>query len=172
MISLVTGGSKCGRSRYAESLLKTADSKIYLATMQPFGEEAYRTIERHRRLRENKGFTTVERYTDLETLAVPRCDGILLECIANLLANEMFSETPADDVTGKIMKGISHLAVQTGHLVVVTSQVGADGITYSPETMSYIENMGRLNSLLAEIADNVTECVYGIPVTLKGERIC
>lgn len=171
MITLVTGGSKCGRSRYAEKLLVNSKNKIYIATMQPFGEEAYRTIERHRKLRAGKGFVTIEQYTDMEKAEIPRCDGILLECIANLTANEMFSETPADDIPGKIMKGITHLSEQTGHLVIVTSQVGSDGIDYSPETMRYIENMGKINALIADTADNVIECVYGIPVTLKGERI-
>lgn len=172
MMTLVTGGSKCGRSRYAEGLLEGVDGKIYLATMQPYGEDARRAIERHRKMREGKGFVTQERYTDIHELDIPHCGGILLECISNLLANEMFREDADEYAVDRIMHGIRHLEAHTEHLVAVTSQVGADGLDYAPETMRYIENMGRLNAQLAEMADDVTECVYGIAIPVKRRNIC
>lgn len=169
MITMITGGSKNGRSGFAEQLLDGCKNKIYLATMEPFGEDALRCIERHRELRAGKGFITAEIYRDIDKADLPRCDGMLLECISNLLANEMFSEMPSPDPVEKIIRGIKHLAEITEHLVIVTSQVGADGSEYEEGTKRYIRNMGRLNSRIAELSDNAAECVYGIPVPLKGD---
>ncbi len=52
--------------------------------------------------------------------------------------------------------------------IIVTNQVGDDGIEYPDETMEYIRQMGLLNSAIAQAADVVIEAVYGVPVYLKG----
>ena len=94
MIHLVTGGSGSGKSEYAENWLTGRNKKdgtyIYIATMQPYTEETMKKIERHHRLRAGKGFRTLEKYTDLSELEIPKNQGILLECISNLVANELY----------------------------------------------------------------------------------
>ena len=96
MIHLVTGGSGSGKSEYAENWLTGRNKKdgtyIYIATMQPYTEETMKKIERHHRLRAGKGFRTLEKYTDLSELEIPKNQGILLECISNLVANELYRE--------------------------------------------------------------------------------
>ncbi len=170
MITLVTGGSKCGRSSYAEGLLQGAEgAKIYIATMMPYGEEAQITISRHREMRRGKGFETVERYTDIGGAVIPLGSSVLIEDIGNLCANEMFCEEPADDPCGRIVSGIKALAEKAEDIVMVTSQTGSDGIDYDGGTAEYIKVLGQVNAALAQTADNVIECVYGIPVALKGK---
>ena len=169
MMILVTGGSKCGKSRYAESLFADCTApKYYLATMQPYGEEAAAAIERHRNLRAGKGFQTVEQYTDIDRADVPEGSAVLLECMGNLLANEMFRDGKTLACTDKILADVLRLSAGTALLVIVTNQIGSDGIPYENGTAAYIAALGRINQLLAEHADQVTECVYGIPVTVKG----
>ena len=96
MIHLVTGGSGSGKSEYAENWLTGRNKKdgtyIYIATMQPYTEETMKKIERHHRLRAGKGFRTLEKYTDLSELEIQKNQGILLECISNLVANELYRE--------------------------------------------------------------------------------
>ena len=89
MLILVTGGAASGKSEHAERLVcEKAQSRLYLATMQPFGKSAEARIARHRALRAGKGFATVERTLDLANLRLSRqYDGILLEDLGNLLAN-------------------------------------------------------------------------------------
>ena len=66
MLVLVAGGAASGKSEHAEKIVcARAHSKLYLATMQPFGKSARARIARHRKLREGKGFYTVERSLDL-----------------------------------------------------------------------------------------------------------
>lgn len=172
MFTLITGGSKCGRSALGERLLDGfAGEKYYIAAMQPYGEEAEAAIARHRAMRAGKGFVTVERYTDLDTLTLPAGCAVLLECTGNLTANEMFS-AGIPDPTEKILTGISRLMQTAAELVVIHSEVGADGIAYAPETAAYVRVMGVLGQALADRADTVAECVCGIPVVYKGVLRC
>lgn len=173
MTTLITGGSKCGKSSFAEKHLERfTGRRIYIATMQPFGADAHEAISRHRKMRAGKGLETVEKYTDIHELSLPADCAVLLECMGNLCANEMFSGTAVSDPSDKIIGGIKLLADSVSELVIVTNQVGSDGIPYPEGTADYIRILGGINCRLAEIADNVIECVYGIPIVLKGEMIC
>ena len=168
MLTLITGGSKCGKSSIAEDILSLVQSrKIYIATMEPYCDEAHKAIERHRKMRLGKGFETIEKYTDIQDVTVPNGCGVLLECACNLMANEMFSAGESDPVS-KITRGIAHLNENASEVIIVTNSVGGDGIIYPAETMEYIKNMGNLNCALAQMSDRVIEAVYGIPVMLEG----
>ena len=137
MFHVVTGGSGSGKSAFAEQCILDCqgNNRIYIATMYPFDEESHRRIARHRAMRAEKKFTTIERYTDLEHLTIPQGADVLLECMSNLTANEIYQEGGAGDNTVKaILNGIHHLLEQAGNLVVVTNEVFSDGITYDPET--------------------------------------
>ena len=178
MIHLVTGGSGSGKSEYAENWLTGRNKKdgtyIYIATMQPYTEETMKKIERHHRLRAGKGFRTLEKYTDLSELEIPKNQGILLECISNLVANELYREdgtlNDLKETKEKVLAGVRRLSNSTTRLVIVTNEVNADINGYSEETEKYRECIGMVNQSLAELADIVTEVVYGIPVCIRKEQ--
>ena len=171
MMILLTGGAGCGKSHFAESLCMRFDGpRFYLAAMQPHGAEGEARIARHRAQRDGKGFTTVERYTDYASLALPTRGTALLECVANLTANEMFApDGTMTDPVETVLRGIDTLRAQCERLIVVTNDVGSDGIDYDPSTMAYIDALGAINAALAARADTVVELVAGIPLVLKGE---
>ena len=64
MFHVVTGGSGSGKSAFAEQCILDCqgNKRIYIATMYPFDEESHRRIARHRAMRAEKKFTTIERY--------------------------------------------------------------------------------------------------------------
>ena len=183
MMILVIGGSGSGKSSYAEKTAvsiaqietshKADMTKYYLATMKVYDEEGRRNIERHRQLRSGKGFLTIEQPTDiLEALKKMETGDrtVLLECISNLTANEMFAEAEAKtemQVTEKVIKDIEILKEKTTHLVVVSNNIFEDAITYDDSTMEYINAMGKINRKLAALADKVVEVVVGIPINIK-----
>jgi len=173
MTTLITGGSKCGKSSFAEMILEHFQGrKIYIATMQPFGDDAFEAIERHRKMRAGKDFETIEQYTDIHEISLDKGCAVLLECVGNLCANEMFAGGAIYCPNDKIVSGIKSLSESVSELVIVTNQVGSDGISYSDGTADYIRAMGDINRRIAEFSDNVIECVYGVPVLLKGEIPC
>lgn len=171
MMILLTGGSGCGKSSYAERIcMDRSMPRYYIAAMKPYGPGGAEKVARHREMRAGKGFETFERYTDLAGLRLPARGTALLECICNLTANEMFDENGnCSDPCDRVLAGVDALREQCDTLVVVTNDVGSDGEDYGAETRAYMEAIGRINAALAAKADVVCELVCGIPLPLKGE---
>ena len=104
MIYLVTGGSGSGKSEYAEHLVMSSGCPVryYVATMTVYGEEGKAKVLRHQELRRGKGFITVECPVNVNTALsgissnqeedAPEDAALLLECVSNLAANEMFAD--------------------------------------------------------------------------------
>ncbi|MBP3925900.1 MAG: bifunctional adenosylcobinamide kinase/adenosylcobinamide-phosphate guanylyltransferase [Clostridium sp.] len=167
---LITGGSGSGKSEYAEQLVMELGGlrRLYLATMRVWDEEGSLRVERHRRQRAGKGFVTAERFTDLtgfaETLEEP-FDTILVECMSNLALNEFYESE--ERTAERILDGVKCLRGCCRNLIIVTNEIFSDGITYDPVTERYLELLGTVNCLLASLANEVTEVIYGIPVPVK-----
>lgn len=202
MLHIVYGGSASGKSSYAESFAMSLQGDgrlLYIATMYPYkwnttelDPETIQRIERHRAMRADKGFDTVECYRHVEHIVAKRQDVLLLECMSNLLANEMYLEQDSDDgglaetmsevektgvgmsetlspVSKKIVQALVNLSTRVQDVVIVTNYVFSDGgsLTYDESTREYVKNLAEINCALAREAATVTEVVCGIPVIVK-----
>ena len=170
MLTVVTGGSGSGKSAYAEDLILSygPGTRIYIATMFPFDEESHRRIARHRAMRKDKGFETVECYTGLAGLTVPAGAHVLLECMSNLVANEVFQEGGAgEQVVEAVLAGVKALQRSAAQVCIVTNEIFSGSQAYDAETRRYQQNLGKINCQLVEMADAATEVVYGIPLCIK-----
>jgi adenosylcobinamide kinase/adenosylcobinamide-phosphate guanylyltransferase len=202
MLHIVYGGSASGKSSYAESFAMSLQGEgrlLYIATMYPYkwntteiDPETMQRIERHRAMRADKGFDTVECYRHVEHIVAKRQDVLLLECMSNLLANEMYLEQDSDDgglaetmsevekagvgmsetlspVSKKIVQALVDLSTRVQDVVIVTNDVFSDGgsLTYDESTREYVKNLAEINCALARVAETVTEVVCGIPVIVK-----
>lgn len=189
MLYLITGGSGSGKSELAEGIAvkkyREGGGKgalYYVATMYPYDEECLRRIERHRKMRREKGFVTVECFTQLESVSVKEEDVVLLECMSNLVANERYRkegrikgegmEEAVRKLRESIIRPLLELADRAACVVVVTNEVFSDGCVYEEETMRYVRLLAEVNGVLAGVSDCVIEAVYGIPVVRKGELPC
>lgn len=174
MFVLITGGSGSGKSEFAEnlSLFFEQGEKYYIATMYPFDQESLERVKRHQVMRSKKKFQTLECFIGIKQCATymkKEKDTTLLECVSNLLANEMYQELGAkEEAVEEILAGIQSLKQNTKNLIVVTNEVFSDGITYDDETSKYMNYLGQINQGLAKEADLVIEVVYGIPIIHKG----
>ncbi|RHO75605.1 bifunctional adenosylcobinamide kinase/adenosylcobinamide-phosphate guanylyltransferase [Clostridium sp. OM08-29] len=189
MLHIVYGGSASGKSSYAESFAMSLQGEgrlLYIATMYPYkwntteiDPETMQRIERHRAMRADKGFDTVECYRHVEHIVAKRQDVLLLECMSNLLANEMYLEPDSNagsdmaetmsPVSNKIVQALIDLSTRVQELVIVTNDVFSDGgsLTYDESTREYVKNLAEINCALARVAETVTEVVCGIPVIVK-----
>ena len=189
MLHIVYGGSASGKSSYAESFAMSLQGEgrlLYIATMYPYkwntteiDPETMQRIERHRAMRADKGFDTVECYRHVEHIVAKRQDVLLLECMSNLLANEMYLEQDSNagsdmaetmsPVSNKIVQALIDLSTRVQELVIVTNDVFSDGgsLTYEESTREYVKNLAEINCALAREAATVTEVVCGIPVIVK-----
>ena len=128
-VTLVIGAAASGKSAYAESLCLGHDGpRVYMATMEPFGEEGARRIARHRALREGKGFSTLERTRDVGAAVsgLPRGCTLLLE-----------------DVGNRVVRTISYTAEFDGEAremcLYYTTKVGED---YSADRRVFPQSLG------------------------------
>ena len=176
MITLIYGGSACGKSQFAEDTicrLSEGKNKYYIATMQVGDdEEIIERVKKHRKMRGEKGFTTVECQVNLEKAldVMSGSKNALLECMSNLVANEMFfggEIIGRDDTVKKVREGLKKLIEGTDNLVVVTNNIFESDSDYDEITLSYMDALGEINEYLAELADEVYEVVVGIPLRIK-----
>ena len=147
MVTLVTGGSGSGKSAFAEQeVVKLGKRRrIYIATMKPWDEECRRRIERHRIMRADKQFETLECYRGLDRLELPAVveegeagTAVLLECLSNLVSNELFGtgeDDCPDSLSSKygsvtadlVVNGVLSLMRKADDLVIVTNEVFSAG---------------------------------------------
>ena len=171
MIVLVTGGSGCGKSTWAEKLVQKlpSEKRLYVATMQVYDRESELRVQRHRRQRAGLGFQTVECQKNLSSL-LPAAEGstLLLEDLVNLTANEMFGGGDPD----RTVPALKGLAAQCDHLIMVTNDLFSDGLDYSDSVQEYRKKLAEINSQAGSLSDVVVEVVYSIPVALKGDLPC
>ena len=170
------GGSASGKSDYAERhvlSLEGGGPRIYIATMEPFGEEARARIARHHALRRDRGFETIECYRNIGSLRLPADSNVLLEDLGNLMANELFGNDAAAvdeeaDLPDRIAEEIEKVFSDCAHMTIVTNEIFSGGKNYEGETLIYLRALARLNRILAQRADYVVELVCGLPDVLKG----
>lgn len=178
MFTLVVGGAASGKSACAESLILASPHRprLYIAAMEPFDGECRARIARHRRMRAEKEFETIERYTDLASLRLSGGGSVLLECLSNLTANELFSPAGAGAGTEAgalraVTEGVEALLAQCGDLVVVSGEVFTGGNRYAGDTDAYLRVLSAANRALASRADRVCEVVCGLPQFYKGAAL-
>ena len=176
MMIFVFGGSGSGKSQYAEQRILEAGEmpRYYVATMEPFGEEGKKRIERHRKLRAGKGFTTVECATYLEGLRLPENGAVLLEDLSNLLANEIWSENGrgwSQNLAEDICRTIKDISDEQRLVVVVGNDIHRDGEPQTPEMEQFASLLAECQTRLAVLADEVVEVVCGIPMVIDKYMI-
>lgn len=175
MFVLITGGAASGKSEIAENLTvaMSCGQTAYVATMLAHDGEGQRRVEKHRHMRAGKGFETLEiPYGLHEHLpALAGYDTVLMECMSNLLLNEIFVRNlNYEEASASIAKAVAEAASAVPHLVVVSGVIFPDLKEYDAFTLEYIKGLGLLNRGLAARADAVLEAVCGIPVIYKGRK--
>lgn len=139
MLHIVIGGSGSGKSEFAEMFAEMLgiENKIYVATMFPYDDEETKSrIMKHRKKRAGKGFVTIEQPLRLNEIQVNKDSVVLLECMSNLLANEMFLD-----------EGRIKLCQEKKNHVMAAS--GEAGLNYDDGLKSCMEDTGETFNCLA-----------------------
>ena len=162
MTVLIIGYPESGKSELAENMVMEMASpgeRVYLATMIPCGDEGAARVERHRKMREGKGFETIEAPFDVASAIEEKGDcadrTVLLECLSNLAANELFERhESADAAADKIVSDIARLKELVRDLVIVSNhyEIKED---FDEETVMYVKTLDALNDRIGAVADKV-----------------
>lgn len=155
MLTLVIG-SASGKSEFAEGLILKSPAwpRYYLATMEVFDGECRARVARHRAMRAEKRFETIECPVNLASVRLPEPGAVLLEDLGNLAANELYSPKGAGEQSlDAILHGIDSLLSQCSDLVIVSNELFTGGRDYLGDTDIYLRLMADAHRCLAQRAD-------------------
>ena len=147
-IIFVSGGSRSGKSRYAEQRATAlSGQRSYIATCPVIDEELEQRIAHHRRQRADQDWHTIEEPVDL-LRALHDCRDsavVLVDCLTLWLSNLMAAE---HDIGGETDALVAALAAAAGPVVVVTTidQVPALEMNSSTTPLSAIRPSPRVLS--------------------------
>jgi len=167
LITLVLGGARSGKSRYAEWLITTYPKPwIYVATAEARDEEMAERIAAHK-ARRDAGWQTIEAAHGLaEALrAAPSGAAVLIDCLTLWLSNLMERGT---DIETQITRLQEALAERAGPTVIVSNEVGLGIVPDNALARRFRDLQGDLNQRLAAQADRVLIMVAGIAVAVKS----
>ena len=167
----IIGGCRSGKSTYA---LQTAEKmpgerKIYIATCVPQDDEMEQRVAKHQAAR-SKSWTTVEEPLKLPEAILQnsrRADVILIDCLTLWVSNLLMETDDEKQIEEKISQLIDALDRATGHIILVSNEVGTGIVPENKLARQYRDIIGLTNQAVAKTAAKVIWMVAGIPVTIK-----
>ena len=166
-LTLVLGGARSGKSRYAESLITALPPPwIYMATAEAGDAEMAQRIAQHQ-TRRGQGWQTIEAAHDLVLpLETARAGApVLIDCLTLWLSNRMLADA---DVDAEIQRLEESLDRHAGPVVLVSNEVGFGIVPDNALGRHFRDLQGRLNQRIAARADYVVLMVAGLPLIVKG----
>lgn len=179
-VTLVTGGSRSGKSSFGEGLLKDKDNVLYIATSFITDSEMAERVEIHKS-RRNQNWQTFEGYRDLHR-AVKESESqyIMLECVTTMITNLIFDkhtdfesiakkeiELLEEEITEQFKELISTCREYNKNIVIITNEVGFGLISEYKLGRIFTDISGRINQLLGRLCDEAYLVVSGLPLKLK-----
>lgn len=165
-LTLVLGGARSGKSRYAETLASGFPAPWrYIATAQAFDEEMTERIAEHRARRDERWLTSEAPLDLAETLAaMPRGQPVLVDCLTLWLTNHLLA---GHDLEAQSAHLAEILGSPKGPWFVVANEVGFGIVPENALARRFRDAAGWLNQTIAARADRVLLMVAGIPVQVK-----
>ncbi len=167
-VTLVLGGARSGKSRYAERLVENAARwGTYCATAEAGDAEMAERIAAHR-ARRGPFWRTFETPLELApaiTAATPERP-VLVDCLTLWLSNLLLANRQPDAEAGVLCRALHELG---GPVVLVSNEVGMGLVPETPLGRHFRDAAGRLNQEVAALADCVVFVAAGLPLVLKGD---
>lgn len=178
MLTLIVGGARSGKSRYAQALCRDVRNVVFIATANAActDEEMSARISRHRAERP-RHWITIEEPLYLERVmreAAPSDATLLVDCITLWVSNLMLEyKTLADDEReNRILKDVAEFAQATHkrQVIAVSNEVGSGIVPNNEVGRAFRDLQGLVNQSIAHVATRVVFIVAGLPLVLKDER--
>jgi adenosylcobinamide kinase/adenosylcobinamide-phosphate guanylyltransferase len=167
-ITLVLGGVRSGKSRFAQRIAGEASSVAFVATAKAVDREMEDKIRRHQQERP-KHWHTLEEPLDLARILSEQAlkfDLLLVDCLTIFVANALEDGTEAANRRiGAFLEALQ--AVETS-VVLVSNEVGSGVVPEYPLGRQFRDLLGELNQRVAAVSDNAVLMIAGLPLVLKG----
>ena len=165
-VTLVLGGARSGKSRFAEGLAREVSGpKTYIATAEAFDDEMRQRIALHRQQRAGDGWSTLEAPLDPASAIASAGGFVLLDCVTVWLGNLMHHER---DLRAEVAKLCAALEGCPNRVILVSNEVGLSIVPENAMARRFRDEQGFANQRIAEVADEVFFVAAGLPLRLKG----
>lgn len=169
-ITLVTGGCRSGKSRYAQALAESlAPSRVMLATAEAFDDEMRDRISRHQSDRDET-WRTIESPIDIVAHLEQPGEVVLVDCLTLWVSNHLCNDVSDADMQAASRALVDRLQQVTGPVVLVTNEVGMGIVPMNALARRFRDHTGFLSQRIAEVADRVVLTVAGIPMVIKEHQ--
>ena len=170
-VTLITGGCRSGKSRYALDLARLCERRVFIATAEGFDDEMRDRISKHQAER-GPGFETIEAPCDLAGALrglSPAVDVAVVDCLTVWLGNltHRHGETPG--IYPEVTDFLKAIEEPVCNLLLVTNEVGLGVVPENAMARCYRDLAGRLNQEVACRAERVIMMVCGLALFVKGD---
>jgi adenosylcobinamide kinase/adenosylcobinamide-phosphate guanylyltransferase len=173
-VTLVLGGVRSGKSRYAQQLLSGLPRVTFIATaVQRDDVEMAEKIARHRAERP-ASWTTMEEPLHLATAiqSAGTSDAILVDCLTLFAGSLLEAEgegSLAAEAETEIDALCAILAQPPCRIVLVSNEVGSGVVPAYASGRQFRNLAGEIHQRVAAVAGCVVLMVAGLPLALKGQ---
>jgi adenosylcobinamide kinase / adenosylcobinamide-phosphate guanylyltransferase len=166
-VTLVIGGARSGKSRFAEGLIANAAPPwIYIATGEALDDEMAQRIAEHKARRDGRWQTLEVPRNLADALGrSPSGASILVDCVTLWLSNLMLAQADVEREMGRLEDALPR---RQGTTVLVGNEVGFGIVPDNALARRFRDLQGGLNQRLAARADRVVLMVAGLPLFVKG----
>lgn len=178
-IVMVTGGSRSGKSEFAERyVLHNAEKCAYIATAEILDDEMAERVALHQRRRRNGRWLNYEAPYDADKVmaSLPEeADAVLFDCLTIYMCNLFYGKNAPEGeflercaVVLQQIDALIEAARKSGKIVVfVTNEVGCGIVPGEKMSREYRDLAGWVNQSVGAAADELYLCVCGQAIDMK-----
>jgi adenosylcobinamide kinase / adenosylcobinamide-phosphate guanylyltransferase len=171
MVTLVLGGVRSGKSRYAQSEAARFSRVTFVATAKRSDAEMRRKIAAHRRERP-KEWKTVEVSAGALDAVIRRegqkAEVLLVDCLTTYCGGLLSRSRGELGPRGHVEALVDAIRATPASLLIVSNEVGSGVVPAFKSGRLFRDLLGEMNQQVARVADRVVLLVAGIPIAVKG----
>lgn len=184
--SLVLGGVKSGKSRYAMQLANQytsipahGEGVVFIATARADDDEMVKRIESHRQdrpahwrvIEEPRALSECLKQLNNELLGNASTDKsvpvVLVDCLTLWLTQLCCEPLTAEQLSDECNRLVQQVAQLNYPVILVSNELNMGVTPLGELSRRYCDAAGILHQSLASVCDSVTLVVAGLPLTLK-----
>lgn len=171
MKSLILGGMKSGKSRFAEQLASQLEQPVvYIATAQAWDDEMRERIRVHQQQRPSQWHTVeapLHLAQALQTHDAPNRT-LLVDCLT-LWITQLLCHDNLALLAQELNAFQTYLPKLQANLILVSNETNMGIIPIDALSRRFCDTAGKLHQQLAPMMDSVVLTVAGLPLYVKGK---
>ena len=170
VVTLVLGGVRSGKSRYAQSEAARFSGVTFIATARRSDADMRRKIAAHRRERPS-AWKTVEAPAALDAVIRRECQKtelLVVDCLTTYCGG-LLSRNRTESGRRRHLDAIVEAIRSTPtSMFIVSNEVGSGIVPAFKSGRLFRDLLGEMNQQVARVADRVVLLVAGVPIAIKG----